>query len=261
MRSALLVLLALATSAAAADGTDPVPPKARKLAERGRELHERGDYARAIAAFKEAYVLAPSPGLLFNLAQAYRLQGNCDDAALMYRRYIDAAPPWMDERALAEMHLATVVRCVQKRNLNLPPDESMANIPVPPPPGPDPLFDDRAPPAGRSRGKSLRQTGLGVTAGGALALGAAAYFGVRANQATADVERLYAAGATWNEIEPIHQRGERAETAARWLGIGGGVGAAAGVTMYLLGRRADRTPPLTIAPANGGARIGLSWTF
>src|SRR5690606_28579845 len=103
-------------------------------------LHDRGDYARAIAAFKEAYVLAPSPGLLFNLAQAYRLRGNCDDAALMYRRYIAAAPRSADERALAEAHLATVVRCVQKRNLNLPPDEAMARIPVPPPPGPDPLF-------------------------------------------------------------------------------------------------------------------------
>lgn len=261
MRYALLVLLGLATSAAAADGGDPVPPKARKLAERGRELHERGDYARAIAAFKEAYVLAPSPGLLFNLAQAYRLQGNCDDATLMYRRYLAAAPTSMEEHALAKMHLATVVRCVQKRNLNLPPDESMANIPMPPPPGPDPLFEDRSVPADRSRGKLMRRTGLGVMAGGALALGTAAYFGVRAYQTTGEVERLYTAGASWNEIESIHERGERAEALAKWLGIGGGVGAAAGVTLYLLGRRADRTAPLTIAPTKGGAQIGLSWAF
>ena len=35
--------------------------------------------------------------LLFNLAQAYRLQGNCDDAALMYRRYL-ATNPGVEQR-------------------------------------------------------------------------------------------------------------------------------------------------------------------
>lgn len=260
MRIAALAVVALATSAAAADSSDPVPPRARQLAERGRELHQRGDYARAIAAFKEAYVLAPSPGLLFNLAQAYRLQGDCDDAAVMYRRYIAAVPPSGAERALAEGHLATVVRCVQKRHLNLPPDEAMAHIPVPPPPGPDPLFVDD-PGAGRARGRALRGVGLGATIGGAVALGAAAYFGLRAYGAASEVERLYAEGASWQLIQPIHERGERAGTAAKWLGIGGGAGAAAGITLYLLGRRAEHAPPVTIAPVTGGARIGMSWAF
>jgi len=260
MRAALLAAIALAAPAVEADSSDPVPQRARKLADRGRELHQRGDYARAVAAFKEAYVLAPSPGLLFNLAQAYRLQGQCDDAVDMYRRYLAAAPSSVEERPLAEAHLATVVRCVQKRRLNLPPDAAMEHIPVPPAPGPDPLFiDDTAPP--RSHGKVLREVGLGATLGGAVALGTAAYFGFRASSAAADVERLYAQGASWRVIAPIHERGERAETTARWLGIGGGVGAAAGLTLFVLGRRADRTSPVTVAPARDGARIGLSWTF
>jgi tetratricopeptide (TPR) repeat protein len=261
MRVLLLALVVLATSAVEADSSEPVPPKARKLAERGRELHERGDYTRAIAAFKEAYVLAPSPGLLFNLAQAYRLQGNCDDAAAMYRRYLAASAPSSDERALAEAHLATVVRCVQRRNLNLPPDDAMGHIPVPAPPAPDPLFVDAAAAPAPEGGRLLRDAGIGTTLSGAVALTAAAYFGLRAYGAAADVERLYAEGASWRVIEPIHERGERAETAARWLGIGGGIGAAAGVTLYVLGRRAEHAPPLTVAPAKDGARVGLSWTF
>ena len=61
---------------------------------RRRRLHEA-----AVAAFKEAYVLAPSPGLLFNIAQAYRLAGNCDDAAWMYRRFLDTNPPASIARA------------------------------------------------------------------------------------------------------------------------------------------------------------------
>jgi tetratricopeptide (TPR) repeat protein len=256
----IFTVAALAATAAPAAAGDPVPPKARKLAERGRELHQRGDYTRAIAAFKEAYVLAPSPGLLFNLAQAYRLQGNCDDAALMYRRYIAAAPPWRDERTLAQAHLSTVVRCVQKRSLNLPPDAAMVHLPAPASPEPDPLFEDHPDPS-RPRGTLMRQIGLGTTIGGAGPQGKAAYFGVRAYRASSDVQRLYAGGASWREIEPIHLRGERSETAAKWLGVGGGIGAAAGVTLFVLGRRAERAPPVTITPAKGGARVGLSWAF
>lgn len=261
MKAMLLAAVALAAATVPAVA-EPVPPKARKLAERGRELHERGDYSRAIVAFKEAYVLAPSPGLLFNLAQAYRLSGNCDDAALMYQRYLDTAAPARKERLLAQGHLDTVRRCIQKRNLNLPPDPAMASIPMPPPPGPDPLFVDTPTPApAPARGRIARRVGLGLSIGGAAALTAAAFYGFRSYQAASDVEDRYAAGEKWRDLEPIHARGERAETAAKWLAIGGGVGAAAGVTLFVLGRRAERTPPVTVAPMQGGARVGLSWAF
>ena len=262
MRTLVLAaaVLAASSSPSSADLGEPVPPRARQLAERGRELHERGDYARAIAAFKEAYVLAPSPGLLFNLAQAYRLQGQCDDAALMYRRYIAAVPERTSGRALAEGHLATVVRCVQKRSLNLPPDAAMANIPAPPAPAPDPIFAD-TPAPGRPHGKVMHRIGLGATLGGAVALGAAAYYGVRAHNASADVERLYAAGESWRVIQPIHARGERAELAATWLGIGGGAAAVAGITLLVLGRHTEHAPPIAIAPAKGGVQAELSWAF
>src|SRR5688500_20306234 len=130
------IVAAILVAAPAARADDGIPPKARDLAQKGRSAHDQGDYARAIAAFKEAYVIAPSPGLLFNLAQAYRLQGNCDDAVLMYRRYLSTGPS-SEARTVAEAHLATVERCVQKRALNIPLDESMAYLKVPPPPGPE----------------------------------------------------------------------------------------------------------------------------
>src|SRR5262249_31765764 len=133
---------------AAAHAGEPEPPpqipqKARKLVDTGRAAHEKGEYARAIALFKEAYVIAPSPGLLFNLGQAYRLMGNCDDAALMYHRYLDASPS-SEGRSLAELHLATVERCMAKRSLHIPMDESMAYLRVAPPP--DPVLAIDAPP-------------------------------------------------------------------------------------------------------------------
>ena len=87
-----------------------IPNKARELAEKGRKHHESGDYTAAVAAFKEAYVLAPSPSLLFNIAQAYRLAGNCDESAWMYRRFLDTDPRG-PQRDLAQNHLAVVEKC------------------------------------------------------------------------------------------------------------------------------------------------------
>ncbi|MGN6110877.1 MAG: tetratricopeptide repeat protein [Kofleriaceae bacterium] len=238
---------------------EPVPQKARQLAERGRELHDRGDYARAIAAFQEAYVLAPSAALLFNLAQAYRLQGNCDDAVIMYRRYL-AARPGAPARAIAENHLDTVERCQRKRGLNLPMDASMAHLQVAPPPGPEQIRREPAPP--RRPGKLKQDLGVGFASGGAIALAATLYFGLEAIEAAREVDAAYDRGAAWREIEPIQARGARAEQRALWFGIGGGVAVATGVTLYVLGKRDERAaPPIVVAPRAGGAEVRVGWQF
>lgn len=264
MRRLALVTAVLAASMPAR--AEPVPPKARKLAEHGREMHRRGEYERAVTAFKEAYVIAPSAGLLFNLAQAYRLQGNCDDAALMYRRYLATSPP-ADARAVAQTHLATVERCVHKRGLNIPLDESMAYLNVPPPPGPEAVLEpDRREADDRRevpRPRRLeRDVGVGLVIGGGAALATAAYFGLASYRAARDVEAAYEGGAKWSEVRPIHERGERAELAAKIFGIGGGLAVAGGVTLWLLGRRDERTQRLAVTPATGhGAEVSYAWSF
>jgi len=255
MRAVLLAVAGLVASATIARADESVPPKARKLAALGRELHERGDYARAVDAFQEAYVIAPRPGLLFNLAQAYRLQGNCDDAELMYRRYLSAHPS-SQERALAETHLATVVRCIERRRLNLPMDASMASLQVPPAPLADSSAAHR-----RARGRLVQRIGLGTSLGGLAALSVAAYYGARAHATEEDVERHYAGGTSWQEIAPLDERGQREARTARWLGIGGGATAVAGIALFLIGRQAERAVPVAIIPARRGAQIGLAWAF
>ncbi|MBA3542296.1 MAG: hypothetical protein H0T79_21955, partial [Deltaproteobacteria bacterium] len=103
----VVIAMMFATASGTAHADEPVPMKARTLAERGRRAHDRGEYAKAIAAFKEAYVLAPSDALLFNLAQSYRLHGDCEDAAMMYKRFL-ASEPSADAAAIAGAHLASV---------------------------------------------------------------------------------------------------------------------------------------------------------
>ena len=117
----IAAVLAAAPAARADNALRPerIPNKARELAEKGRTLHNAGDYSGAVAAFKEAYVLAPSPGLLFNIAQSYRLAGNCDESAWMYRRFLDTNPVG-EHRSLAETHLAAVERCCSARSRLVP---------------------------------------------------------------------------------------------------------------------------------------------
>lgn len=245
-------LLALAArSAYAAPMT--VPEKARQLADKGRTSHEAGDYSAAIAAYTEAYALAPSSALLFNLAQAYRLRGSCDDAALMYRRYLDTAPA-PEARTIAEGHLATVERCAHKVALSIPLDATeRAAVPA------VARQQDRA--RRDDAGQIPQRIGLGLVIGGGLSLAAATYFALDARSAEADVEHGYATGGNGRDLAPIDDRGRRSASLATWLGIGGGALVAAGVTTYLLGRRAESAVPVAIVPKAGGAEVSFAWRF
>lgn len=233
-----------------------IPPKARALAMQGRAYHDAGDYGNAIIAFKEAYVMAPSPGLLFNLAQAYRLAGNCDDAALMYRRYI-ATDPGVEGKTIAEGHLNTVERCAQKASLGIPQDPG-ARVTIKTDRASGSLFAT-SPRAGRARLE--KNIGLGLAVGGGVALAIATYYGFEAHESANDVEKGYAMGAKWKDLAPIDERGERAETLAKVFGVGGGVAVAGGVALYLLGRHTERIAPIAIAPTKQGATVSASWRF
>ena len=253
-RGALLVAAALACAPPAARG-DAIPDEARALAERGRAFHDAGDYGAAIAAFTQAYVIAPSPALLFNLAQAYRLQGNCNDAALMYRRYL-ATNPEPAQRTLAETHLASVERCVHMRALHIPVEGEAS-----PALGPRPPFVTAAAtsPAAR-RAQIEKDVGIGLVVGGSASLAVAAYYAIQAHQAAADVTAAYAHGGQWQDIAPSDARGRFAATAARLFGAGGALGVAGGIVTYLIGKR-DEQPPVTVATTRQGLSVGVRWAF
>jgi len=261
MSRALVIATALALVPAVAVAEEPaapevIPPKARALAMQGRAYHDAGDYGNAIIAFKEAYVMAPSPGLLFNLAQAYRLAGNCDDAALMYRRYI-ATGPSVEGRTIAEGHLEAVERCSHKASLGIPQDPG-APVSIKTDRASGSLFST-APPSGR--GRLEKNLGIGLAISGGVALAISAYYGFEAYESASEVEDGYAKGAKWKDLAPIDARGEHAQTYARVFGIGGGVAVAGGVALYLLGRRAESLPPIAVAPAKQGATVSAAWRF
>lgn len=251
---------------AAAGGVD-AKAEARRLATRAQVHFDLGEYEQAIAAYREAYRVHPTPGLLYNLGQAYRLMGDCVSATTMYRNYLRLAPR-SRYRQLVRQHLATLEACHRRRTGEaVPPDlEDALLVHRPGKVGPplaalgaasleiEPDPSDDAP----GRGRKLAGAAVG---GGGLALGAVgAYFAVAAADAGREVSRLYAEGAPWEDIAAVDARGRRAEVVGTSFAIAGGAAVVAGATLYYLGwRDAKQASSVAITPRSRGGAVTVSW--
>jgi tetratricopeptide (TPR) repeat protein len=259
VKAVVALVLALASTSAMADS---VPNRARDLAERGRMAHDKKDYTTAIASFTEAYALAPAPGLLFNLAQAYRLRGNCDDAALMYRRFLATNPP-DDARMLAESHLSTVERClaakiappVETKPRTMPGSITLAKHSEVHPA----LRSKETDKPGRRVGENV---GLGLAIGGGAALLVAGYYGLESHKVENEVERRYANGEKWKMLEDRAAEGDRASHIAKVsLGVGAAAIAAGAAVLVIDHRRHHKSLRVEPSVSQRGASVGVSWGF
>lgn len=271
---AVAFVLAIAPATVRADDlARQVPREARDLAERGRAFHAAGDYMSAIVAFKQAYAIAPSPGLLFNLAQAYRLAGDCADAAWMYRNFL-ASSADSDQRAVAQQQLATVEQCGRGPGLRLAAPvvaapvlaaaltsstarggATHATAPL----------EARATTTSDNDGVREMRLGVGLAIGGSALLAGAAYFALDAHDAANSVSATYAKGGTWADVADADARGQRDATLAKVLGATGAVAIASGGVCYYLGRRAqqvyERAQHVAVHPTLHGAEVSVAWRF
>jgi tetratricopeptide (TPR) repeat protein len=245
IRAAAVFALVL-TAPARADEIG-VPDKAKQLAERGRALHDAGDYSGAIEAFREAYVLAPRPGLLFNLAQAYRLSGDCDDAAFMYRRFLESNPSGAG-RDIAESNLKAVASC----------DHGGLAM-APPTPRPNALAVTTVPSTTSSHA-GMRYAGAGLVLGGAAALVVAGVFAYDAHEASDAVSSAYASGATTTNLSQLDATGRRDATVAEAAGLIGGAATVTGAILYAIGMR-EESHHVAVVPDRHGGQVRLSWAF
>lgn len=72
----------------------PRKPSAKELAaakarfRQGKAYYDAGAYGEAAKEYERAYAIAPLPDLLYNVAQAYRMQGDKPKAIAAYERYL-----------------------------------------------------------------------------------------------------------------------------------------------------------------------------
>jgi hypothetical protein len=105
------VALAAEASVPHADVGGDDEKEARGMFMQGQVHYSLGEYAQAIAQFRRAYELTSAPGLLFNVAQAHRLAGQCPQALEVYRHFARLVPE-SEHRPEAEKHIeALVARC------------------------------------------------------------------------------------------------------------------------------------------------------
>jgi hypothetical protein len=116
----LLISLLLCTAVAHA-GDDKGKAKAfRAYYEEGMKRFNLGDYADAVANFKNGYLAKPDPVFLFNLGQAYRMMGDMASAAREYRAYLREVPA-APNRAAVEKFLADAEEELRRRSTIVPP--------------------------------------------------------------------------------------------------------------------------------------------
>ncbi|MEO8551518.1 MAG: hypothetical protein ABI678_16185 [Kofleriaceae bacterium] len=255
-------LLASTAHAQAPDDAMSVPEKARLLADRGRQLQRDGKFSEALEAYKAAYVLAPSPGLLFNLAQVYRLNGDCDDASWMYRRFLDTNPR-DDLRQLVNEHLEKLQACTHtgfRASVDtpaLPREVSPAAMPSQPPR----TTGGTGEPVDESPGRGKLKAGTYLMVGGGVALAVAAGFAIDASLAANDVADAYKGGVRHPDLRALDDRGRRDDTITAVAGITGGLALVGGAVLYGLGRHDDHEQHVVVVPHRNGGEVKVAWRF
>jgi hypothetical protein len=118
-------LLAWGASSARADDAQ----KARELFTQGNTFFDLGQFDKAIDAWQQGYQLKNDPGFLYNIAQAYRTQGDAQKAIFFYKRYLSNAP-----KAHNRSEVEQKIEALQKQ---LSMQEQVKGLPPPGPFGPD----------------------------------------------------------------------------------------------------------------------------
>ncbi len=257
--SALGVGLALALALARSAAAQPPPAggkkaEAEKRFQQAEALYKRRDYLAAATEYQAAYDLSGLPGLLFNVAQSYRLGGEKERSVAAYRQFLERAPDHQ-LAALARAHLEALERelAAQARPAAEPARPARERAAAPP----ADLVAEA--PSAPERGRGLRLAGLVSGGVGLVALGAALHYGVEARKAS---DAISDNREGWNaSLLDRYDEGEAAETRMFVLSGVGAAALAAGGVLYYLGWRDRGAEVVPVTPAGGGAGAALVGRF
>jgi hypothetical protein len=260
---------------------------AAALYDEGKRHFDIGEYAQAIASWKQSYLRSSAPLLLFNIAQAYRLSGNCAQANRFYLNYrrVENHP-----KNQAELDKA-MARCagVEPATGDAAGEPSAAStagtagtagtaatagtagtaagsppagaqlapaspaVAASPPAAPDHTA------AEPSAGRSWRITGIVTGAVGVAALAAGGLYAIGAKQDSDTVAGSRVGTPYTGDLVSTDSHGRTAASRARGLIGAGAALAVAGGVMWYIGQRQGAQLDVAIAP--GHAEVALSCAF
>jgi tetratricopeptide (TPR) repeat protein len=277
MRASTLGLTILLAASAPALADDKA--KAKKLYDDGLKSYNIAEYADAIKAWKEAYSLSKKSILLFNIGQAYRLDGDCKMAMRFYDTYQREEPNPKNQDEL-DAALALCAKAGDKPADKPPAGDKPSDKTQPRPIDKAPVADKAAEgshevaqpiddgdqgegeqvdaPASSSGG--LRKIGIGVGVLGVVLGGVGIYFALDSKSA-ADENAAWE--GEWDQTHmDIEARGESSASKAWILGGAGVAAIAAGAVMFAIGGpKATETSSVSVVPTRGGAAVGWAFQF
>lgn len=265
MRSWVLgILVLLASTTSRADDK----AKAKQLYDEGLRHYQVAEYAQAIDAWKQAYLISKKPLLLFNIGQAYRLSGDCTQAMTFYDNYqeADPAPKNQDEldQAIAACKDAkpavTSTKPVDTKPVETKPVDTQPVETKPVETAP-PVKGEPPPPAAQQASGGHRGVAMIVGLGGVVLEGGAVFFALQSKSKADDVEKYVAQSHVFDaKAKALQSDGERDNKLAWGLGIAGGAAIVAGAVLYLTGGSSEEHG-VAIVPTRDGAHVSWSTSF
>lgn len=247
---------------------DDKKAKAKALYEKGLGHYNLGEFDAAVASFKEAYALSSAPGLLFNIAQSFRLKKDYEQATYFYTTYLRLKPD-APNRADVEARLADIEKLIaeQKAMESKPPEGTVTPDGNTPQKEPSVTVNVVNPQTtsgaeGGIGGQSLMTAGLATAGAGGALLITGLVFGKLASSAESELNQLNADMGTWTqEHQDTYDAGKRNNAIAVIAFIAGGAAVATGGTLYVLGMMKKSKASVAITPTPGGTTASVGWAF
>jgi hypothetical protein len=254
--SALPIGSAHAQRRPAPDSAADDKARAKGHLERGLKHFTEREYEAAIAEFEAGQKLDPRPDLIFALAQAERLSGDCASAVLYYREFLAGEP----SEKQAEAARSNLERCEQVLATSRAREEEAARKAAPVVEAPPPTTVAEAPPPPPAEIRIRRPwytdvLGDVLLGAGVAAAGAGGYFWLQ----SMDSRDAALDAGSYDEYTSKLDDAEQQRTIAIGALSAGGVLMTAAVIRYLTrGDQVERAP-VAIVPSVGG--IGLATSF
>lgn len=209
---------------------------AEELYVQGQAAYDDKDYRAAVDLWERSYKLSGQALLLFNVAQAHRLAGDCARALEVYRQFITVDPS-SEQRPLAdELVRELEPRCGQPTFVN--------EVPRP--------MEVKNTGSGR-----LRVAGLVTGGAGAALVTAGLLFGRRASTLGDEVSDACSRGCDWTTQRSKDAAGRRAAVIGYSLDALGIAAIAAGAVTYYLGTRESA---VAVAPRSREGGAVVTWS-
>lgn len=294
---ALLVMMLGSSSVLAQPADPPKPPddagkpgdpapsgdakaEAKKHYEAGLTHYNLGEWDAAITEFRTAYGLSQAPGLLFNIAQSFRLKKDFEQASYFYKTYLRLKPDAPNradveqriaemEKSIAEAHAAATAPPVG----TVGPDGGKSQGTQPTNGGNDnkgaqptininmPAQGVKSEPVDHSGDESLQTAGIATGGAGAALLLTGLVFGHLASNNEKALNGLNNGGMWTQARQDQYDAGKRDNTIAIICFVAGGAAVATGATLWGLGYMREHQTSVAVVPTKSGAAFAASFSF